>query len=61
MLTRRAALAWGAPPGVAIVAGVALLWTGPIAWGALSGMEVTLAALLVAARARWPSPPTAVA
>ena len=49
VLTRRAAQAWGAPPGVAGVAGVALLWAGPIAWGALSGMEVTLAALLVAA------------
>jgi arabinofuranosyltransferase len=49
VLTRRAALAWGAPAGVALVAGVALLWTGPIAWGALSGMEVTFAALLVAA------------
>ena len=49
LLTRRAALAWGAPPAVAVVAGVALLWAGPIAWGALSGMEVTLAALLVAA------------
>jgi len=48
LLTRRAALAWGAPPVVALVAGAALLWTGPIAWGALSGMEVTLAALLVA-------------
>jgi hypothetical protein len=48
-LTRRAAQAWGAPSGVALVAGVALLWTGPIVWGALSGMEVTLAALLVAA------------
>jgi hypothetical protein len=48
MLTRRAAQAWGAPPLVATVAGVALLLTGPIAWGALSGMEVTLAALLVA-------------
>jgi hypothetical protein len=48
VLTRRAALAWGAPPSVAVVAGVALLWTGPVAWGALSGMEVTLAALLVA-------------
>ena len=48
VLTRRAALAWGAPPGVALVAGVALLWAGPVAWGALSGMEVTLAALLVA-------------
>lgn len=49
VLTRRAAQAWGAPPGVAVVAGVALLWAGPIAWGALSGMEVTLGALLVAA------------
>jgi len=48
VLTRRAALAWGAPPTVALVAAVALLWTGPIAWGALSGMEVTLAAMLVA-------------
>ena len=48
MVTRRAALAWGASPAAAMVAAVALLWTGPIAWGALSGMEVTLAALLVA-------------
>jgi arabinofuranosyltransferase len=48
LLTRRAALAWGAPPGVSTAAGVSLLWTGPIAWGALSGMEVPLAALLVA-------------
>ena len=49
VLTRRAAQAWGAPPGAAVVAGVALLWAGPVVWGALSGMEVTLAALLVAA------------
>jgi hypothetical protein len=48
MVTRRAALAWGASPVAALLAGVALLWTGPMAWGALSGMEVTLAALLVA-------------
>jgi arabinofuranosyltransferase len=48
ILTRRAALAWGAAPGTALLTGVALLWTGPMAWGALSGMEVTLAALLVA-------------
>jgi arabinofuranosyltransferase len=47
-VTRRAALAWGAPPVAALLAGVALLWTGPVVWGALSGMEVTLAALLVA-------------
>lgn len=49
VFTRRAALAWGAPPVAAMLAGVALLWAGPVAWGALSGMEVTLAALLVAA------------
>jgi arabinofuranosyltransferase len=49
VLTRRAARAWGAPPAVAVVAAVSLLWAGPVAWGALSGMEVTLAALLVAA------------
>ncbi|HEV8616367.1 MAG TPA: hypothetical protein VGU22_12825 [Methylomirabilota bacterium] len=49
LVLRRAALAWGAPAPVALVAGVALLWCGPFAWGALSGMEVTLAALLVAA------------
>ena len=49
LLTRRAALAWGARADVALVAAVALLWGGPIAWGALSGMEVSLAAFLVAA------------
>ena len=49
VLTRRAALAWGASPAVATAAGIALLWMGPIAWGSLSGMEVTLASLLVAA------------
>jgi arabinofuranosyltransferase len=48
LVTRRAALAWGVSPTTATVAAVALLWSGPIAWGALSGMEVTLAALLVA-------------
>jgi arabinofuranosyltransferase len=49
ILTRRAALAWGARADVALLAAVALLWTGPVAWGALSGMEVALAAFLVAA------------
>lgn len=49
IVTRRAALAWGAPEPTALVAGVGLAWTGAMAWGALSGMEVTLAALLVAA------------
>jgi arabinofuranosyltransferase len=48
LVTRRAAVAWGASGEVATVAAIALLWTGPIAWGGLSGMEVTLAALLVA-------------
>ena len=48
MLLRRAAIAWGAAPPAALVAAIALLWSGPFAWGALSGMEVTLAALLVA-------------
>lgn len=49
LVTRRAALAFGAPRPVAILAAVGLLWTGPMTWGALSGMEVSLAALLVAA------------
>ena len=49
LVTRRAALAWGAGRDVAVVASIALLWMGPLAWGALSGMEVSLAALLVAA------------
>jgi hypothetical protein len=48
LLTRRAAVAWGAPPKVALAAALALVWTGPIVWGALSGMEVTLGAALVA-------------
>ena len=49
LVLRRAALAWGASPPAALVAAVGLAWSGPFAWGALSGMEVTLAALLVAA------------
>lgn len=49
LVTRRAALAWGARSDVALPASIALLWMGPIVWGALSGMEVSLAALLVAA------------
>jgi len=49
LVLRRAALAWGASAPAALVAAVALVWSGPFAWGALSGMEVTLAALLVAA------------
>jgi arabinofuranosyltransferase len=49
LVLRRACLAWGAPADVALSAAVAFLWMGPVAWGALSGMEVGLAALLVAA------------
>jgi hypothetical protein len=49
LVTRRAALAWGARGDIALVAAIALTWMGPIVWGALSGMEVSLAALLVAA------------
>jgi arabinofuranosyltransferase len=49
LLTRRAVLAWGAPADAALVAAAALMWMGPIVWGSLSGMEVSLAALLVAA------------
>ena len=49
VLTRHAAVAWGAPPLTALGASVALAWSGPLVWGALSGMEVTLAAALVAA------------
>jgi hypothetical protein len=48
LATYRAALAWGAAPVMAVGAGVGLGWTGPIAWGALSGMEVPLAELLIA-------------
>jgi arabinofuranosyltransferase len=49
LLTRRAVLAWGAPADAALVAAAALMWMGPVVWGSLSGMEVSLAALLVAA------------
>jgi hypothetical protein len=49
LVTRRAAAAWGASRPVALAAAVGLAWTGAMAWGALSGMEVPLAALLVAA------------
>jgi hypothetical protein len=48
LLTRRAAAAWGASGPLALWAGVALVVTGALTWGALSGMEVSLAAALVA-------------
>lgn len=47
-LTRRAAAAWGASAPAALGAGSALMMTGALTWGALSGMEVSLAAALVA-------------
>jgi arabinofuranosyltransferase len=51
LVVRRAAIAFGAAPPAALTAAIGLLWTGAFAWGALSGMEVTLAALLVAVSA----------
>ncbi len=48
LLTRRLVLAIGAERAPARVAAVALVWAGPVAWGALAGMEVSLAAMLVA-------------
>jgi arabinofuranosyltransferase len=49
IVVRRAATAWGACRPGALGAAIGFAWTGGMAWGALSGMEVTLAALLVAA------------
>lgn len=48
LVVRRAAIAFGAAPATALSGAIVLLWSGPFAWGALSGMEVTFAALLVA-------------
>jgi len=48
LATQRAALEWGASRATALGAGVGFTWAGPLAWGSLSGMEVPLAALLVA-------------
>lgn len=52
LLTRRAGLALGLGHLAALGAALALVGAGPMAWGALSGMEVSLGALLVAA-ALW--------
>jgi len=49
LVLRHAAVAWGASRLGALGAAIGLAWTGAMAWGAFSGMEVTLAALLVAA------------
>ncbi len=47
LVLRRAARAWDASPTVACMTAIAFAWTGAFAWGALSGMEVMLASLLV--------------
>jgi arabinofuranosyltransferase len=49
LLTWRLAAAWTGTRGLALVAGISVAGSGPLLWGALSGMEVTLAALLVTA------------
>jgi hypothetical protein len=49
LVTRRAAIAWGVSPPAALIVSVLCAWSGAMVWGALSGMEVPLAALLVAA------------
>ncbi len=49
LLTRRLGLALGFPRGLALAAGLGAVGLGRLAWGALSGMEVPLAAALVAA------------
>lgn len=52
LVTRRLATAADLPPSLAWAAGLAALTLGRLVWGALSGMEVSLAALCVAA-ASW--------
>jgi hypothetical protein len=49
LLSRRLAWDWTGNRGLALVAGVVTGIAGPLVWGALSGMEVALAALLVTA------------
>ena len=48
-LAGRLALIWAGRPEVAVLASVLVVLAGPMVWGALSGMEVALAALLVMA------------
>ncbi len=49
LLARRLALAWTESPALGLLAGVLTALSGPLIWGALSGMEVSVAALLVTA------------
>jgi hypothetical protein len=48
-LARRLALAWTGDAALGLTAALVTAWSAPMIWGALSGMEVTLAALLVTA------------
>lgn len=51
LVTRRLASAVGVAPGLAVGAGLAVVTLSRLVWGALSGMEVPLAALCVAGAA----------
>src|SRR5207247_11420590 len=46
---RRLALAWTGDAALGLTAALVTAWSAPVVWGALSGMEVALAALLVTA------------
>ena len=48
-LARRLALLWTGDAALGLTAALVTAWSAPMVWGALSGMEVTLAALLVTA------------
>ncbi len=49
LLARRLASTWTGHPTLGLLAGILTALTAPLIWGALSGMEVALAALLVTA------------
>jgi hypothetical protein len=48
-LARRLCLTWTGDTALGLTAALVTAWSAPMVWGALSGMEVTLAALLVTA------------